>query len=125
MDFETMKSANKNAVDIQHKQAEHFNDIYDEAVNYFLQCKKIKTVTQLRRAADKFIEAIEFKSTHPGPYLYLARIFYILGRDEMASDYLKTAEAIDPGFTGLQEFKLFINKKGPARVTRLSRTPGF
>jgi hypothetical protein len=121
VDFETMKSANQNAVAVQHKQAELFNEIYNEAISLLLQCKKDSSVQRLRKSADKFIEAIEYKSTHPGPYFYLAQIFYLLGKDEMAAEYIKTTEAIDPDFSGLQDFKKQINKKGLSRVTRLTR----
>lgn len=108
MDFSALQVAKKKVQVIQEKQFENFEELYNEGIRLFLECEKNEDISVLEKSADMFIKAIEYKSTQAGPYFYLANIFYVLGKDDLALTYLKSVEAIDPNFPKSKEFKKVI-----------------
>ncbi len=108
MDFEALKSAKKKVVVIQEKQADSFDSLYNEGVTYFNQCIENNNLELLKKAADKFVESISYKSTLVEPYYYLAHIFYVLGKDDLTIEYLKISQSINPDYPGLQAFKKIV-----------------
>jgi hypothetical protein len=74
-----------------------FDELCNEAITTF---KKIVTSdnikkAELKKCADKFVEAIKIKSTRAEPYLYLSYSFYMLNKIELAAEYLNYAEVLD------------------------------
>lgn len=108
MDFSVLQNAKKKAQVIQEKQSENFEELYNEGIRLFLECENNEDISLLEKSADKFVKAIEYKSTQAGPYFYLAHIFFVLGKDQLAIDYLKSAESIDENFPKLKVFKKIV-----------------
>jgi tetratricopeptide (TPR) repeat protein len=108
MDFEALKSAKKKVVVIQEKQTDSFDSLYNEGIKYFNQCIENENIDLLKKAADKFVESIHYKSTMVEPYFYLAHIFYVLGKDDLTIEYLKIAQSINPDYPRLQAFKKIV-----------------
>lgn len=108
MDFSALQSAKKKVEVIQEKQLESFDDIYNQGLQYFHESEKTDDINLLKKAADKFTEAIKYKSTQPEPYFYLAYIFYVLGKDQLTIEYLKMTESIDNNFPRLKAFKKIV-----------------
>lgn len=108
MDFSALQSAKKKVEVIQEKQSDNFDEIYNQGLKLFFECEQKEDINLLKQAADKFTEAITYKSTQPEPYFYLAHIFYALGKDDLTIEYLKMAESIDPDFPKLRSFKKIV-----------------
>jgi hypothetical protein len=109
-DINALKDAKKKAAVHHEKQKEEYDDIYSSANQLFDDFEKNNDVNILKQAADKYGECLRLKSNLPGPYYNLACIFYIIGNPELAMDYLKEVQALDPRYPGLlQSMKMIIN----------------
>jgi hypothetical protein len=81
-----------------------FNQLYQRAINLIEQfvCSGSPELNILKEASTNLSEALEIDKTRPEPYLYLACIFYLLGKKPLALHYLKAANFINPDLKGLK-----------------------
>ena len=97
LNFKNLNSAKEKTKDRDEKNNENYSLAYSEALNYLEKFKHSPDFDKniLKKAADKLIDALEYKKNKAEPYICLACIFYILNDSKMAIKYLKIANLIN------------------------------
>jgi hypothetical protein len=95
-----MENNNDSARVITHsnKRNEKFNEVYAEAMELIrrFEVRELVPMHKLREVADKFVELIDIDERRIEPYIYLAKIFFLVDNKDLAFKYLKLAREIDP-----------------------------
>jgi tetratricopeptide (TPR) repeat protein len=100
-DFDSLKSAKKEAAVNDEKFSDKYDTVFKDGRMYLKNFQKSQDVNTLQKAAEKFGEAIECKSTSAEANFYMAICFYLIGEDELAMKYLKVVQTVEPGYKGL------------------------
>lgn len=78
------------------KRLEQANEFFYEAKSKLDQCISSNTFppTRLKEISILFTKSIELNHNNQEAYMYLSKIFYILGNDKLSIKYLKIAKTI-------------------------------
>jgi Tfp pilus assembly protein PilF len=109
-DLSEIKYAQNKVREITREVKDNYHEIYNEgldALNEFAS-NSFFDVDNLRKAADKFSEAITIKKNNPEPYFYLAYIFNYIGNKELASQYFEVVDIMAPDLRGMKTLKKFM-----------------
>lgn len=78
------------------KRLEESNELFYKAKSKLDQCISTNNLskTKLREISILFVKSIELNRSNQEAYLYLSKIFYILGNKKLSIKYLKIAKTI-------------------------------
>lgn len=78
------------------KRLEESNSIFYEAKNKMSKCISTNNFDkiELKEISNLFIKSIEFNRNNQEAYVFLSKIFYILGNNKLSAKYLKMAKFI-------------------------------
>jgi hypothetical protein len=94
--FKDLDLAKARAKANQEKKADDYDKIINEAISMYEKSINETDEVLLKKAADKFLEALTLKQSRMEPYLFLAMIFLIFKKNEKAKVYLGAAEELAP-----------------------------
>ncbi len=104
-----LKDARK---EIETKRSRNAGDAYSEALKLLAVYKANPDIEGLEKAANKFIEVLEFNKDHAPSLFYLSYVFYALGDEEKAMKYIKMAESLVPELPpDLLKYKEAVSKR--------------
>jgi hypothetical protein len=111
---DNFRSAMSNLGNIQQSQAlkergakreEDYEKEYSEGIRYLREFTHSNNSEYLKKAANKFFDAMKCKKSRPEPYCYLSYIFYVYNQRGIAIEYLEIARALDPNRPELRKIQ--------------------
>lgn len=107
-DMSSLNAAKKKAKDNYEKHVGDFESELKEGIELFKSFADDKNSNTLKKASDKFFDAIRSKRSRVEPYIYLSYIFYMLDNNELAIKYLDYAKSIDSSRSEILELQKII-----------------
>jgi hypothetical protein len=90
------------------KKEEDYNKEYVEGLRYLNEFINTSNSDNLKKAANKFYDALKFIKTRIEPYFYLSYIFYVFNQRDLAIEYLEIARSVDSARPELQKIQQII-----------------
>jgi hypothetical protein len=107
-DMSAISSAKKKAEVNQEKLVGNYDEEYQQAVKYIQEFSETFDSNILKKATEKFFNALKYKRTNIQPYFFIAYAAYLLDEIELAQKYVEFAEEIDKNFPFLEDLKELI-----------------
>lgn len=107
-DLSTINSAKKQASQNYEQKAKDTELEFKEGLEYLSKFLITSDKELLNKASNKFFNVIKYKKNNVEPYFYISYIFYILNKKELAIEYLKIAESVEPSYPHLKNLRAFI-----------------